>query len=375
MKRFALIALAILLLCTCACGKKTAEEPQPPSAAPSPEVTVKPSPSPEVTETPAPEVSPEPEEPEEPVYTGPWHPLTGLPVEEDISNKRPYAIMLNNIKAALPQYAVSQADIIYEMLAEGGITRMLGVFQDVREVGAIGSVRSARDYYLDLAQGLDAIYVHGGGSPKAYDEISNRGVAAIDGIKGKYAQMFYRDQYRMNSAGYEHSLFTSGELIEKCAGDYGYRLEHETGYSNGLLFADAVQPAGGKAENVRVEFSGYKTGLFEYDAESGLYKISQYGAPYTDGAVGEQVAVKNVLVLYCEMYTIAGDDAGRMAADLVGSGTGYFICNGTYCKINWQKDAYSAPFIYTLEDGTPLELARGTSYVNILPDDRTVEIS
>ncbi len=364
MKKAILLLLTILLACSCACGKKTVDPSEivPPNMAEH---------TPAVSTAPVPSVEPEPSE--EPVYSGPFNPLTGLPVEEDISQKRPYAIMLNNIKAALPQYSVSQADIIYEMLAEGGITRMLGVYQDISGMGAIGSVRSSRDYYLDLAQGLDAIYIHGGGSPKAYEQIEARGVPAIDGIKGQYASMFYRDAYRMQNVAYEHSLFTSGELIQEYAGTYGYRMEHEDGYTCNMAFADEVLPDGGSASSVQVNFSSYKTGLFEYDPESGLYMVSEYGAPYVDGETGEQVSVKNVLVLFCEMYTIAGDSSGRMAANLVGSGSGYFACNGQYCAIQWQKASYASPFVYTLADGSPLVFARGTSYINILPDSCTAE--
>ena len=107
-------------------------------------------------------IDPEPE----PVY--PYHnPLTGEGLEEDISGQRPFAVMLNNLSKALPQLGVSQADVIYEIVAEGGITRMLAVFQDIEGVGDLGSVRSARDYYVSLACGHDAISVHAGGSPQA----------------------------------------------------------------------------------------------------------------------------------------------------------------------------------------------------------------
>lgn len=362
MKKMVVFLLALALLFCCAC-KKTEIDPSeivPPDMAEH-------SPLPPAGDT-------LPQETEE-VYTGPYNPLTGLPVETDISQRRPYAIMLNNIKAALPQYGVSQADIIYEMLAEGGITRMLGVFQDVSAVGEIGSVRSARDYYLDLAQGLDAIYVHGGGSPRAYSEISARGVPAIDGISGVHGAMFYRDEARMQNAGYEHSLFTNSQLIEEYAGSYGYRMEHEPGYSCNMVFGDEVSPTDGEAGRIQVEFSSYKTGLFEYDEESSLYLISEYDAPYVDGATGEQVGVKNVLVLFCNMYMVPGDDAGRMAAELVGSGEGYFACNGRWCRITWEKAGYDSPFVYKLEDGSPLEFGRGPSYINILPIGNSVEIS
>ena len=86
-------------------------------------------------------------------------------MEPVYEKNRPVAVMLNNLKAAQPQLGVSQADIIYEVPAEGGITRMLGVFQTLEGVGDLGSIRSARPYYLELALGHDALFVHAGGSP------------------------------------------------------------------------------------------------------------------------------------------------------------------------------------------------------------------
>lgn len=149
----ALLALALTVGLT-ACSSKPPEEPEPPESQPSVSVMAP--------------VEPEPALP----YV---NPLTGEGCARDIAQKRPVAVMLNNLKKALPQLGVSQADIIYEAPAEGGITRMLAVFQSVEEVGNIGSVRSARDYYVSLAMGHDALYLHAGGSPGAYAAIKNWG--------------------------------------------------------------------------------------------------------------------------------------------------------------------------------------------------------
>ena len=90
--------------------------------------------------------------------------LTGEPIDKKAGIQRPYAIMINNIKEGLPQSGVSQADVIYEAQVEGGITRLMALFQDVDDVEKIGSIRSARHYYIDFANDYDAIYVHYGQS-------------------------------------------------------------------------------------------------------------------------------------------------------------------------------------------------------------------
>ena len=131
------------------------------------------------------------------------------------------AVMLNNLKKALPQLGVSQADVIYEAPAEGGITRMLAVFQSLDGVGDIGSVRSARDYYVSLALGHDALFLHAGGSPSAYLAIKNWGAAAFDCVNGPYeGSLFWRDQERRRNMGLEHSVLTSGPVIQELLPTY-----------------------------------------------------------------------------------------------------------------------------------------------------------
>ena len=185
------------------------------------------------------------------------NPLTGEGCAQDISQNRPVAIMLNNLKKALPQLGVSQADIIYEALAEGGITRMLGVFQSVEDVGDIGSVRSARDYYVSLALGHDAIFLHAGGSPGAYTAIDNWGVAAFDCVNGPYeGTLFWRDQQRRKNMGLEHSVLTSGDTIQELLPSYSWlRLEHKDGYTYPQTFLEEGQKAQGEsAQSVTITF-------------------------------------------------------------------------------------------------------------------------
>jgi hypothetical protein len=347
-KAFPGLCLAIALLLT-ACSGTAAETPAPTST---------PVPTPEVTAA-----TPEPE------YTGAYNPLTGLPIANKWANSRPLAIMLNNLKAALPQHGVSQADIIYEVLAEGGITRMLGVFQTVEGVGDIGSVRSSRTYYLELALGHDAIYLHAGGSPDAYAKIKEWAVTALDCVNGPYeGTLYWRDQGRIKSAGYELSVFTSGDTILELFPTYRFRQEHEAGYTYNMTFLDDGTPAGSETANIiTVPFSTYKTGVFRYDLESGLYMAEEYGKDYVDGNTNEQVGVTNVIILKTACDVISGDDKGRLAVDLTSGGDGWYACGGKIVPIHWSKEDRNSQFVYTTADGKVLSLGRGTSYVNIIP--------
>lgn len=357
MKKIATVLLCLLLLCSC--GKASQEK----SAVPPRELNF---PTFPIT------VPPLPELPEPLPYV---NPLTGEGCEMDIAQHRPYAIMLNNLKKALPQAGVADADIIYEVCAEGGITRMLGVFQSVDGVGEIGTVRSARDYYVSLAAGHDALFLHAGGSPKAYEVIKSWGISAFDCVNGPYeGTLFWRDKERRRNAGMEHSVLTSGEKISTLMPTYRARQEHKDGYVYPMSFSkDAVPENGRDANTVTVKFSTYKTGIFTYDAESGQYLVEEYGKPYVDANTGEQVAVANVLVLFTDQSVIAGDEAGRLKVRTTGTGTGWFACGGRAVEINWSKKDVYSPLTYTTQDGNELIFGIGPSYVNILGKNSPVD--
>lgn len=318
-------------------------------------------------EDPDPPAVQEPEDPPEPEPTVGDNPLTGLDVADDYVNTRPAAVVLNNIKAAMPMYGISQVDILFELPAEGGITRMVGIFQDPRQVPKLGSVRSARDYFLDVAGGFDAVLIHAGGSPLAYSLIKSQKVDAWDGVNGTYGHLFYRDKARISSAGYEHSLFTTGQDITEEWNKTSTRTAHANGYRNGLTFSlESTITGGSPATTITAPFSGYKTGVFTYDEATGLYQVSQYGKPFVDGETGEQFAVTNVLALQTSVAAISGDDKGRQSVKLQGSGQGIYACEGEYIPIKWSKGDWDDPFVFTTADGSPLVLKCGKTYVNVL---------
>ena len=346
----ALLALALTVGLT-ACSSKPPEEPEPPESQPSVSVMAP--------------VEPEPALP----YV---NPLTGEGCARDIAQKRPVAVMLNNLKKALPQLGVSQADIIYECLAEGGITRMMGVYQSVEGVGMIGSVRSARPYYLELALGHDALYIHAGGSEDAYAKIRSWDVDHFDAVRGPYqgrspdSNLMWRDADRRKNNGLEHSVVTTGSAIETYLPEE-VRREHKEDYRYPQQFTDDGTPAAGeKAVTVTVPFSNYKTGVFTYDEESRTYLVEEYGQPYIDGNTGEQVGVTNVIILQTAC-SATGDSLAHITVDLTSGGEGWYACGGKIIPIHWSKADRSSSFVYTTEDGEPLVLGRGKSYVNIIP--------
>lgn len=312
---------------------------------------------------PEPKPDPAPEEP--PVPAG-RNPLTGLPMEPEYEGLRPIAIVLNNLKAAQPQLGISQADVVYEVPVEGGITRMLALYQTVEDVDILGSVRSARPYLIELALGHDGIFVHAGGSQEAYSNLKSWKVNRMDGVRGADdAKIFWRDPDRRKNNGYEHSLITSGEKILEYLGKGKFPTEHADGWQYLQAFKEDGTPAAGEAaEHIKVSFSGYKTGTFDYDAASGRYLAGQYGKEQVDGGNGEQVSAVNVLVL--KTRTAVLDDVGRLRVETTGEGEGMFFCGGKGVPIRWSRKDRNTPFSYTLEDGSSLALGQGNSYVCII---------
>lgn len=304
------------------------------------------------------------------------NPLTGRSIAAGEENLRPVAVMLNDLKAAMPQLGVSKADVIYEVPAEGGITRMLAVFQSLKNVGDLGSIRSTRPYYMELALGHDAILVHAGGSPDAYNNLSRWKIDNLDGVNGgSDADAFWRDSSRKKNAGYEHSMLTSGENIEAYLAGSSIRREHQEDFRYPIRFSqDSMDYSGIPADHVSVRFSSYKTGIFDYDSRKDGYLVSQYGAPYVDGNTGEQVEVSNVLILRTRVSLVSGDTAGRLYVDLDGEGNGTYICGGQAVDIRWSKADRNAPLTYALANGTPLTLKEGGSYVCIVSNDSDVTI-
>ena len=349
-KRMPALLLALLTAVSLAgCGKKGAETP--------PEEPPKTIYGPQLPE----EAEPDPE----PYVPAGTNPLTGEPMEPEWENSRPAAVMLNNLKAAQPQLGISQADIIYEVPTEGGITRMLALYQTLEGVGELGSVRSTRPYYLELALGHDAILIHAGGSETAYADIPAWGVDNLDGVRGgSDADIFWRDPDRRKSNGYGHSLLTSGENIQAYLAEGHFPAEHGAGYQYPQAFAEDGTPAGGDAaEHVEVQFSNYKTGIFRYDAGPGRYLASQYGEAHIDGDTKDQVSAVNLLVLKAKMVVLDGE--GRLSVKLT-EGEGTFFCGGKSVPIRWSKADRNSPFVYTLEDGSPLVLGQGNSYICII---------
>lgn len=373
MKRIFAILLALCLLLSACMAQPQPTEPatEPPQVTEEP--TEPPTTAPPLTEAPTdPPATEEPTEPTDPPIVYP-NPLTG---EENgkPATDRTFAVVINNIRQAVPQHGVSQADMIIEVLAEGGVTRCMALFTDLSDVEKLGSIRSARTYFISLAQAFDSILVHVGGSSQAYSDFRTTGWPHLDALTGSAGAYFYRDQDRLNSGyAYEHTLFTTGPMILNFAEKRKMDTVREDGVDYGLTFAKDAAPLEGEAAvdiDVRFRKGGKLTNLV-YNEETGKYDSFEYDDQYIDGNTGEGMAFTNVLVLQAPMTT--DSDGYRVFYTLTGSGKGNFACGGKIIPIKWSRAGANSPFVFTLEDGTPLTLGQGTSYMAIVPNGSPLE--
>ncbi len=295
------------------------------------------------------------------------HPLNGAPLEQPWSGQVT-AVVINNLKKAMPQRGISKADIFYEVEVEGDITRCLAIFSSFEGVDVIGPVRSARTYYNSLAVAYDAPLIHCGGSPGL--ALAGRYGASGDTIdnwehidQGSYGKYFFRDMDRY-SAGYawEHTLFTKGESLQQAIQDKGYYTPD--GKSYGLLFDEKIALNGQAANEVTVKFKSGKTTTFTFDPEKQAYKMFQHGQDHIDGNTNEVVTFKNVIAIYTNQYYHS--DGTHKLYDTIGTGEGYAAINGQIVPIKWSRDSLRTNYTYTLADGTPLTLEAGTTYIALV---------
>lgn len=283
------------------------------------------------------------------------NPLTGLPIDDYKVNNRPVAIMINNLKSGQPLLGVTEADIMYECPTEGGITRILSVFKDPYEVPAIGSVRSSRPYFISIAKGLDAIYVHLGGSTHAYSILKSGYIDSIDLIKG---QFMWRDPARRKNLGLEHSALTSGEKLREGIKANGFRTQWANDYTYPQSFGDDSQVlTGTPATKVTAKFSGYKSTVFTYDEPTQTYLISQFNQPQMDDNVKAQNSKPNIILMNVSGQNI--DNTELLALDIIGRGTGKYISHGKCIDITWARNIDTSPFSYFTKDGKPLTMLPG----------------
>lgn len=295
---------------------------------------------------------------------------TPITIVDIDSTSRPYAVMINNISTARPYHSgLQDAYITYEIIVEGGITRYMALFKDV-ETEVIGSVRSARHYYIDYVLENDAYYVHWGWSSYAQDDISEYDVDNINGLyyEGTY---FYRESL---SISYEHTGYTTMTMLKTAVENLGYRTETNVDLLLDYSGDEVVYEETIYAYNIDIVFSDYVTSNFEYDEENGYYLMSVNDVEHTDYITKEQYYYTNIITYQIENSTIAGESL-RQEIDNLGTGDGYYCSMGECIEITWTKDQREEQTIYVVKaTGEELVVNDGNTYIGIQPLNQDLSI-
>ena len=355
------VCLGLLLCLAPGCSFLYHEEE---TSAPRPVVTPRPAePAPTPKPTPTPTPSPEPEN---------VNLLTGVAdLSEEAVGKRPVAVMINNIEAALPQYGISEADLLFELPVEGGVTRLMALYGDYTAVPQVCSVRSCRYYFPILAAGYDAPYVYWGQDETiATDVLNTLDILRIDGMADTFG-LFYRDEERQAQGyAYEHTGAFNGPGLAQAFAENGVRTDlpaHKTEPFFDFGKRQPEEPCG----QFTLGFSDQYYSAFRYNEGSKLYYKEHSGKDHRDGRTTKQLCFTNVFVL--ETAVSVRDSAGRLDVDWRG-GSGWYVSQGGREPITWEKaDEYSNLVFYD-QRGARLTVNPGKSYLGFLsPGSTTFE--
>lgn len=291
----------------------------------------------------------------------------------DYVPKRPIAIMINNIVDALPSSSTKKADIIYECMVEGGITRIMPIFSEYDDIEKLGSVRSARHYYINIANEYDAIYFCYGQSAPAKKILEKGAINAVNGLT--YDAGYYRDNARVAP----HNVYTTSEKIKKGIEDFGYSTEYSETHEKVLSFheTDTDLENGTAANTVHVSFGSYMKPYFTYNAEKGVYERYEYGRAQVDSMAeeGDNILTFKNIIVQQSAYECINPKNDLQELTQVGSGQGYYCTNGKAIPIKWEKADKKSKTKYYTEDGEELLLNPGKTWISIIGNGEGAGVS
>jgi hypothetical protein len=298
-----------------------------------------------------------------------------------IATRKPIAVMLDDHWAARPQAGLSQADIVYQALAEGGIPRYMAVFQ-TQDPPLIGPIRSARGYFVAWAEEWKAMYVHVWGAPDAMSKLAtDNGVKVwnADGLRWLGNTYMWRVDWRVAP----HNAYTDGlhlrALLAKLGGT---SPSPKTPWAFGDPVPEWLRPVGG---SIDIPYF-YNRIQYEYDRASNTYLRSHEAdvihhkmAPEIDPNNDRRVAPSVVVIMFMDTYLMAGHaniKKGRLELDYLGQGKAWVFENGTVVGARWNKARETSQTTITYasgpDAGKPVPFVRGQIFIQVVPPDTAV---
>lgn len=345
------------------CGKKEEEAAPLPEPKPQTVVEIEPEEPPTQAEE---ETLPDEETVAEDLHAGQARSyLTGEWVSKKRAKQRPVSCMIGNTDSALPQYGIGQAQVIFEAPVEGGLTRLMGIFDNYKKLEKLGSVRSSRLYYAYYSMGFDAIYLHYGQASYAQGFLES---GQIDDLNGLEYEVDKAVIYRDTAKKAPHNAYATGEGLAAGIGLKQYETKYAKDFKAPFQFAEEDKPVeldGKNCQDAAVVQPGYLINkpYFEYNPKDGLYYRYQYGARHIDGNDSSQLAVKNILIQNSSVRTL--DDKGYLDIAVTGEGSGWYITGGKAEEITWKREEQFAPARYFDSKGNEILLNPGKTWVCI----------
>lgn len=293
--------------------------------------------------------------------------LTGEEVKPEVLDRRPIAVMIENYWEARPQSGLDKADVVYEILAEGGITRFLAIYQQ-NDATEIGPVRSARPYFIQRVLEYDPMYAHVGGTPQALNDIKKYNIPDLNEMYLGTA-VFSRSAARVAP----HNTYTSTEKMRAYAKEKGYEKKVDV---PGFAFLKAGQENknGTVAQKVNIDYPARENKvIYEYDASTKLYKRSHATGIHKDNVTDKQLTAKNIIIQYLP-YRVIDAKGGYLAMEMIGQGKAMLITGGKVYTGQWSKDGDRDKTNFTDSDGNELKLNPGQTWIEVVPTETPVSV-
>lgn len=293
--------------------------------------------------------------PPKPVYS----PLTGIQVKDQaVAEQAVTAIMIENSPDARPHSGLQQAGVVYEAIAEGGITRYLALYQESKPA-LIGPVRSLRLYFVDWLAPYQASVAHVGGSAEALRQVRNGKYRDID-------QFFNANSYwRANDRYAPHNVYTSFDRLDKLNKQKNFLTSKFESFAR----VDAKPSDKPDATNIKIDFSSalYNTS-YRYNAKDNNYTRHLAGQPHKDREKGN--ITPSVIVAIRVNESTVMQDGAREKIDTTGNGKATVFQNGTAIEATWRKQSVESPLELLDANGKPIELVRGQTWIAAVPNNR-----
>jgi len=295
------------------------------------------------------------------------NPLTGKMVDKDKIERRPFGVLIDNNPEGGMQYGLLEADLVYEVLVEGGITRFLALYLE-GEPDIIGPVRSVRHYYLDWVMEWDAVVAHVGGSPRAQNEIRQLGLNDLDDLSGVDA--FWLDKSKKRP----YSTFTSHDLVRSIMEKKDW--ERDSLVESRWEFSEASPRGTQRARDVTIQYTGWlgHTVTYKYSQAMNTYFRYENGDAHKDPLTGIHLRADNIVIQFVETWPIPNDSEGRLDMKLVGEGKAIYISQGMLEEGTWSKASRDEPTVYLGADGKTVKLLPGQTWINVVPKGTVVDI-